>query len=194
MFENLENLKLYSPIPKSNFIPNLFEELNNNSKKIFSANSDKKSITKVLGDNGWYGLLSSIVNNISEKAVINFKITSTQNSCIMFGISFSEIENPVSKGSYQQMDAENLSFMFYCYNSSIYSKGRSHKYGSGICVEGDVITMIIDFPNKTISFRKNGNIFTEPFSINLIEKPEMRKKMRFALDMCEYGDEIVFLE
>lgn len=192
---NLEAFKLYCPVPKTNYIPNFFEQHNSNTTKIFSFDVERRSITKTLGDNGWYGVTSTkIPDVVSEKLIINFKISSTQNSCIMFGISFSDMENPINKGSYQQMDPENLSFMFYCYNSSIYSKGRSHKYGIGLCSEGEIITMIIDFQNKTISFRKNGNLFADPFSIGILESPQYKKNMRFAVDMCEYGDEIRFLD
>ena len=83
--------------------------------------------------------------------------------------------------------------MFYCYNSSIYSKGRSNKYGSGVCVDGDVITLTIDFLNSTIAFRKNGIHFSDPFKVSCLEKADYRKKLRFGVDMCEYGDEIMFI-
>jgi len=192
--QNLENFKLYSTIPRSNYIPNFFIDNNENNNKIFSLSKGKNSISKEIGDNAWYGILSAPIDASSERLVINFKIMKTQNSCVMFGISFSEMKNTVQKGSYQQMDNDNLSYMFYCYNSSIYSKGRSHKYGNGMCVEGDVITMIIDIINRSISFRKNGNYIADPFSVSFLEKVENRKKMRFAVDMCEFRDEIVFLD
>lgn len=192
--QNFEQFKLYSNIPKSNYIPNFFTDNNENNNKIFSLSKEKKSISKEIGDNAWYGILSAPIEVSSDKLILNFKILKTQNSCIMFGISFSEMKNPVLKGSYQQMDNDNLSFMFYCYNSSIYSKARSHKYGNGMCSEGDVITIIIDFINRCILFRKNGNYIADHFNVSLLEKAENRRKMRFALDMCEYKDEIIFLD
>ena len=188
--KNLDNFKLYNPVPLSNFIPNFFEV---NSAKIFSISKEKNSIKKILGDNEWYGILSLPIQINSERQIINFKIISTQNSCIMFGISFSNLENPIKKGSYQQLDDENFSYMFYCYNSSIYSKGRSNKYGSGVCVDGDVITLTIYFLNSTIAFRKNGIHFSDPFKVSCLEKADYRKKLRFGVDMCEYGDEIMFI-
>ncbi len=195
---NIDNLKLYSSVPNSNFVPNLFNfnfsNFSTSMKDIFDINPDMYSIIKISENHGWYGISSEPIQLTKDKVVINMKLRKTVSACVMFGITFSNQKCPLVDGFYQQTSNNDSSYMYYCYNSSVYSKGRSHNYGTGSCVENDVITMIIDPVNNNIVFRRNGVQCSEPIEVDFFqEDTDLKGNLRVALDFCEYLDEVMFL-
>jgi len=196
---NMDNLKLYSPIPASTFVPNLFNfEFTNytpSMKDIFDINAETYAITKISENHGWYGISSEPIILTKEKVIVNMKIKKSVNSTIMFGITFSNQKCPLTDGFYQQTNPNDSSYMYYCYNSAVYSKGRSHNYGTGSCVENDVITLIIDPIEGKIVFRRNGVQCSDPIDVDFFQQEvvEMKGSLRIALDFSEYLDEVMFL-
>ena len=123
------------------------------------------------------------------------KILKSQTSCIMFGISFSNHKSPLKNGFYNSTENENSSYMFYAYNSSLYIGGRSMTQQglTSSCAEGDVITLIVETFQNTISFRKNGNLVIEPFEVKMLAFEEAKKNLKVCVDFCENSDSIMFL-
>jgi len=182
-----------------------------NINKIFEINSDNYSLCKICENSGWYGISSRPIfstkllnssskssnnyDNANEKITINIKIKKTNNSCIMFGITFSELPSPLKNGFYSITEENESSIMFYCYNSSIYCQGRSSLNKDSIsCIEGDIISLLIDTGNNTVSFKKNGVPMCTPIEIKLMLIEEYKTKMRIAMDLCDYLDHVVFME
>jgi hypothetical protein len=194
--KNLENFKLYSQIPQSNFIPNFFnKDLSINTNNVFQINSESYSISKISNNHGWYGISSEPIELGNEKIIMNMKILNSISSCIMFGITFSNQKCPLTGGFYQQTKSCDASYMFYCYNLSVYFKGRSQEYSNGSCVENDIITLIIDPINKCIFFRKNGVLISDNILVDFFKQDDFDTKgiVRVALDFCDSTDEIIFL-
>jgi hypothetical protein len=211
--KKIESMKLYSTIPQSNFLPNFFDSnysnMNSNELyKIFKINDENYCITKIQENYGWYGISSqnldlslrsnlnqSISNPLNGKFIINMKILKSQTSCIMFGISFSNHKSPLKNGFYNSTENENYSYMFYAYNSSLYIGGRSMTQQglTSSCAEGDVITLIVETFQNTISFRKNGNLVIEPFEVKMLASEEAKKNLKVCVDFCENSDSIMFL-
>ena len=193
---NMDNQKLYSSVPASTFVPNFFNldfsTFNTNFKDIFDINQEFYSITKISENHGWYGISSEPLQLTKEKVIVNMKIKKGS-GCMMFGITFSNQKCPLIDGFYQQTNPSDSSYMYYCYNSAVYSKGRSHIYGSGCCVENDVITLIIDPVNNHIIFRRNGVQMSDPIEVDFFQQEEMKGSLRIAIDFSEYLDEIMFL-
>jgi hypothetical protein len=184
-----------------------------NINKIFEINyTDYYSLCKICENSGWYGISSRPIfstklwnststssnfnyDNANEKITINMKIKKTNNSCIMFGITFSDLPSPLKNGFYSITEENNCSIMFYCYNSSIYYQGRSSFVKDSIsCIEGDVISLLFETGNNTVSFKKNGVPICTPIEIKLMFIEENRMKMRIAIDLCDYLDQVIFME
>jgi hypothetical protein len=184
MFNEL-NLKInkmsdYSIVPISNYLPR-FEKVDDN---IISINNNR--ISKVIDNTGWYGISSLPIKLTNDKTIINSKLVNTSHSCVMIGITYSNMKAPLEKGFYQLTETEDESYMFYCFNSSIYNKGRAGE--SSKCMStNDIVTIIIDKTNSELSFRCNGSfIASMHIDINL--------DIRLAIDLCDYGDELFLLE
>jgi len=196
---NMDNLKFYSSVPASNFVPNLFNfessNFSTNVKDVFDINGENYSITKISENHGWYGISSEPIQLSKEKIIVNMKIKKSVSSCIMFGITFSNQKCPLVDGFYQQTNPKDSSYMYYCYNSAVYSMGRSHNYGTGSCVENDVITLIIDPINNNIVFRRNGVQCSDPIEVDFFSQEvlDTKRSLRIAFDLSEYLDEVIFL-
>ena len=163
--------KKYSPIYQSNFVPNFFDN-DLSQENIFFLDKQNFIIKKSSKNLGWYGLSSKILFNVNNSIsssligyndeqdiiIINMKINNTINSCIMFGITWSNEQNPVEKGFYSFTNDKNKSLMFYCFNSAIYHKGvvMVSNPKEKKCYDGEIITMIIKKSKNTVQFRKNG--------------------------------------
>ena len=196
----------YNPIYPSNFVPNFYER-NLNKEDIFYLDKKNFIIRKISKNLGWYGISSELIINFNDNPsmtssmigyndeqdtiIINMKINNTINSCIMFGITWSNMEVPAEKGFYSYTTENNKSLMFYCYNSAIYRKGVimvSHPKEKK-CYDGEIITMIIKKSKNSIQFRKNGKPIFDAFTISGLNK----SLIRAAVDMSDYDDEIEFL-
>ena len=196
--------KKYSPIYPSNFVPNFFDNKLSN-ENIFILDKKNFLIKKASKNLGWYGISSQVLFNINNSIsasmigfndqqdiiIINMKIINTINSCIMFGITWSNDENPVEKGFYSFTNDKNKSLMFYCFNSAIYHKGvvMVSNPKEKKCYDGEIITMIIKKSKNTVQFRKNGKpVF------DAIDVPELNQSLiRAAVDMSDFDDEVEFL-
>ena len=196
--------KKYSPIYPSNFVPNFFDNKLSN-ENIFILDKKNFLIKKASKNLGWYGISSQVLFNINNSIsssmigfndqqdiiIINMKIINTINSCIMFGITWSNEENPVEKGFYSFTNDKNKSLMFYCFNSAIYHKGvvMVSNPKEKKCYDGEIITMIIKKSKNTVQFRKNGKpVF------DAIDVPELNQSLiRAAVDMSDFDDEVEFL-
>ena len=196
--------KKYSPIYPSNFVPNFFDN-KLSQEKIFFLDKTNFIIKKASKNLGWYGISSQYLFNISnsmassmigynddlDTIIINMKIINTINSCIMFGITWSNEENPVEKGFYSFTNDKNKSLMFYCFNSAIYHKGviMVSNPKDKKSYDGEIITLIIKKSKNTVQFRKNGKPVFDPINI-----PELNQSLiRAAIDMSDFDDEIEFL-
>ena len=196
--------KKYSPIYPSNFVPNFFDN-KLSQENIFFLNKKNFVIKKSSKNLGWYGISSQILFNINNSTassmlgfnyeqdtiIINMKIINTINSCIMFGITWSNEENPVEKGFYSFTNDKNRSLMFYCFNSAIYHKGviMVSNPKEKKCYDGEIISLIIKRSKNTVQFRKNGKPVFDPINI-----PELNQSLiRAAVDMSDFDDEIEFL-
>ena len=196
----------YNPIYPSNFVPNFYER-NLNKEDIFYLDKKNFIIRKISKNLGWYGISSELIINFNDNPsmtssmigyndeqdtiIINMKINNTINSCIMFGITWSNMEVPAEKGFYSYTTENNKSLMFYCYNSAIYRKGVimvSHPKEKK-CYDGEIITMIIKKSKNSIQFRKNGKPIFDAFTISGLNK----SLIRAAVDMSDYDDEVEFL-
>ena len=196
--------KKSSPIYPSNFVPNFFDNKLSN-ENIFILDKKNFLIKKASKNLGWYGISSQVLFNINNSIsasmigfndqqdiiIINMKIINTINSCIMFGITWSNEENPVEKGFYSFTNDKNKSLMFYCFNSAIYHKGvvMVSNPKEKKCYDGEIITMIIKKSKNTVQFRKNGKpVF------DAIDVPELNQSLiRAAVDMSDFDDEVEFL-
>ena len=196
--------KKYSPIYPSNFVPNFFDN-KLSQENIFFLDKKNFLIKKASKNLGWYGISSQYLFNINnttgssmigfndeqDTIIINMKILNTINSCIMFGITWSNEKNPVEKGFYSYTNDKNRSLMFYCFNSAIYHKGVimvSHPKEKK-CYDGEIISLIIKKSKNTVQFRKNGKPVFDPINI-----PELNTSLiRAAVDMSDFDDEIEFL-
>ena len=196
--------KKYSPIYQSNFVPNFFDN-DLSQENIFFLDKQNFIIKKSSKNLGWYGLSSKILFNVNNSIsssligyndeqdiiIINMKINNTINSCIMFGITWSNEQNPVEKGFYSFTNDKNKSLMFYCFNSAIYHKGvvMVSNPKEKKCYDGEVITMIIKKSKNTVQFRKNGKPVFDAINI-----PELNQSLiRAAVDMSDFDDEVEFL-
>ena len=196
--------KKYSPIYQSNFVPNFFDN-NISQENIFFLDKQNFIIKKSSKNLGWYGLSSKILFNVNNSIsssligyndeqdiiIINMKINNTINSCIMFGITWSNEQNPVEKGFYSFTNDKNKSLMFYCFNSAIYHKGvvMVSNPKEKKCYDGEIITMIIKKSKNTVQFRKNGKPVFDAINI-----PELNQSLiRAAVDMSDFDDEVEFL-
>ena len=209
---NLNNFREFIIIPKSNFVPNFYDKKLTN-EDVFELDRENFTIMKNTQNYGWYGISSeylfeknlnlssnnsltkssmiNINNNNLDVIIINMKILNTQNSCVMFGLTWSEKESPIETGFYSQTTEENKSIIFYCFNSAIYFKGivtfafESDKK----CNDGEIITMIVCHSKGTVEFKKNGKLIHEPFPIGNFDM----MKIRACVDLCDYGDKVIFL-
>ena len=196
--------KKYSPIYPSNFVPNFFDN-KLSQENIFFLDKKNFIIKKASKNLGWYGISSQYLFNISNSTgssmigfndeqdtiIINMKIINTINSCIMFGITWSNEENPVEKGFYSYTNDKNKSLMFYCFNSAIYHKGviMVSNPKEKKCYDGEIISLIIKRSKNTVQFRKNGKPVFDPINI-----PELNQSLiRAAVDMSDFDDEVEFL-
>ena len=196
--------KKYSPIYQSNFVPNFFDN-KLSQENIFFLDKQNFIIKKSSKNLGWYGLSSQVLFNVNNSIsssligfndeqdviIINMKINNTINSCIMFGITWSNEENPVEKGFYSFTNDTNKSLMFYCFNSAIYHKGvvMVSNPKEKTCYDGEVITMIIKKSKNTVQFRKNGKPVFDAINI-----PGLNQSLiRAAIDMSDFDDEVEFL-
>ena len=196
--------KKYSPIYQSNFVPNFFDN-NLSQENIFFLDKQNFIIKKSSKNLGWYGLSSQILYNVNNSIsssligyndeqdviIINMKIINTINSCIMFGITWSNEQNPVEKGFYSFTNDKNKSLMFYCFNSAIYHKGvvMVSNPKEKKCYDGEIVTMIIKKSKNTVQFRKNGKPVFDAINI-----PELNQSLiRAAVDMSDFDDEVEFL-
>ena len=196
--------KKYSPIYQSNFVPNFFDN-DLSQENIFFLEKQNFIIKKSSKNLGWYGLSSKILFNVNNSIsssligyndeqdiiIINMKINNTINSCIMFGITWSNEQNPVEKGFYSFTNDKNKSLMFYCFNSAIYHKGvvMVSNPKEKKCYDGEIITMIIKKSKNTVQFRKNGKPVFDAINI-----PELNQSLiRAAVDMSDFDDEVEFL-
>ena len=196
--------KKYSPIYQSNFVPNFFDN-DLSQENIFFLDKQNFIIKKSSKNLGWYGLSSKILFNVNNSIsssligyndeqdiiIINMKINNTINSCIMFGITWSNEQNPVEKGFYSFTNDKNKSLMFYCFNSAIYHKGvvMVSNPKEKKCYDGEIITMIIKKSKNTVQFRKNGKPVFDAINI-----PELNQSLiRAAVDMSDFDDEVEFL-
>ena len=196
--------KKYSPIYQSNFVPNFFDN-DLSQENIFFLDKQNFIIKKSSKNLGWYGLSSKILFNVNNSIsssligyndeqdiiIINMKINNTINSCIMFGITWSNEQNPVEKGFYSFTNDKNKSLMFYCFNSAIYHKGvvMVSNPKEKKCYDGEIITMIIKKSKNTVQFRKNGKPVFDAINI-----PELNQNLiRAAVDMSDFDDEVEFL-
>ena len=196
--------KKYSPIYQSNFVPNFFDN-DLSQDNIFFLDKQNFIIKKSSKNLGWYGLSSKILFNVNNSIsssligyndeqdiiIINMKINNTINSCIMFGITWSNEQNPVEKGFYSFTNDKNKSLMFYCFNSAIYHKGvvMVSNPKEKKCYDGEIITMIIKKSKNTVQFRKNGKPVFDAINI-----PELNQSLiRAAVDMSDFDDEVEFL-
>ena len=196
--------KKYSPIYPSNFVPNFFDN-RLSQENIFFLDKTHFIVKKCSKNLGWYGISSQILFNLNNSVassmlgynddqdtiIINMKIINTINSCIMFGVTWSNEENPVEKGFYSFANDKNKSLMFYCFNSAIYHKGviMVSNPKEKKCYDGEIITMIIKRSKNTVQFRKNGKPVFDPIFI-----PELNQSLiRAAIDMSDFDDEVEFL-
>ena len=196
--------KKYSPIYQSNFVPNFFDN-DLSQDNIFFLDKQNFIIKKSSKNLGWYGLSSKILFNVNNSIsssligyndeqdiiIINMKINNTINSCIMFGITWSNEQNPVEKGFYSFTNDKNKSLMFYCFNSAIYHKGvvMVSNPKEKKCYDGEIITLIIKKSKNTVQFRKNGKPVFDAINI-----PELNQSLiRAAVDMSDFDDEVEFL-
>ena len=196
--------KKYSPIYQSNFVPNFFDN-DLSQENIFFLDKQNFIIKKSSKNLGWYGLSSKILFNVNNSIsssligyndeqdiiIINMKINNTINSCIMFGITWSNEQNPVEKGFYSFTNDKNKSLMFYCFNSAIYHKGvvMVSNPKEKKCYDGEIITMIIKKSKNTVQFRKNGKPVFDAINI-----PGLNQSLiRAAVDMSDFDDEVEFL-
>ena len=82
--------------------------------------------------------------------------------------------------------------MFFCYNGAIYCKGvivaqfENEKSRN----DGDIVTAIVDIKMGVIEFRRNGKLMHDGFPFG---KNFNVKKIRACVDMCDCGDEVMFL-
>jgi hypothetical protein len=82
--------------------------------------------------------------------------------------------------------------MFYCYNSSIYFRGRANVPSQiNSCIDNDIISLIIDTVNNTLSFRKNGIQVSD--MIELVKIEDLNQQIKFVVDFCDQNDEVMFL-
>jgi len=196
--------KKYLSIYQSNFVPNFFDN-KLSQENIFFLDKQNFIIKKSSKNLGWYGLSSQVLFNVNNSIsssligfndeqdviIINMKINNTINSCIMFGITWSNEENPVEKGFYSFTNDTNKSLMFYCFNSAIYHKGvvMVSNPKEKKCYDGEVITMIIKKSKNTVQFRKNGKPVFDAINI-----PGLNQSLiRAAIDMSDFDDEVEFL-
>jgi len=196
--------KKYLSIYQSNFVPNFFDN-KLSQENIFFLDKQNFIIKKSSKNLGWYGLSSQVLFNVNNSIsssligfndeqdviIINMKINNTINSCIMFGITWSNEANPVEKGFYSFTNDTNKSLMFYCFNSAIYHKGvvMVSNPKEKKCYDGEVITMIIKKSKNTVQFRKNGKPVFDAINI-----PGLNQSLiRAAVDMSDFDDEIEFL-
>ena len=196
--------KKYLSIYQSNFVPNFFDN-KLSQENIFFLDKQNFIIKKSSKNLGWYGLSSQVLFNVNNSIsssligyndeqdiiIINMKINNTINSCIMFGITWSNEQNPVEKGFYSFTNDKNKSLMFYCFNSAIYHKGvvMVSNPKEKKCYDGEIITMIIKKSKNTVQFRKNGKPVFDAINI-----PELNQSLiRAAVDMSDFDDEVEFL-
>ena len=196
--------KKYLSIYQSNFVPNFFDN-KLSQENIFFLDKQNFIIKKSSKNLGWYGLSSQVLFNVNNSIsssligfndeqdviIINMKINNTINSCIMFGITWSNEANPVEKGFYSFTNDTNKSLMFYCFNSAIYHKGvvMVSNPKEKKCYDGEVITMIIKKSKNTVQFRKNGKPVFDAINI-----PGLNQSLiRAAVDMSDFDDEVEFL-
>ena len=196
----------YNPIYPSNFVPNFYDK-NLKNENIFYLDKKNFIIRKSSKNLGWYGISSELLFNMDnnpsitssmigyndelDTIIINMKINNTINSCIMFGITWSNEDVPAEKGFYSFTSEKNKSLMFYCYNSAIYHKGVimvSHPKEKK-CYDGEIITMIIKKSKNTVQFRRNGKPIFDPIPVTGLRN----SLIKAAVDMSDYDDEVEFL-
>ena len=198
--------KKYSPIFQSNFVPNFYDSQLKNDK-IFYLDKRQFIIRKTNQNFGWYGISSEYLYNVinisntkssmigfndeQDTIIINMKIANTSNSCIMFGITWSNESIPLEKGFYSSTDEKNKSLMFYCFNSSVYHKGvvMINNPKDKKCYDGEIITLVIKRSKNSVQFRKNGKPVYDPIIIPGLDK----SLIRTAVDLCDCDDEVEFL-
>lgn len=185
----LNKTKSYSIIPFSNYVP-LFTEVPP-TQKIIKIDPTNLTIQKISENVGWYGISSS--NNFNtvkeqDKIIVNMKIIKTANSCIMFGVTFSDEHGPLENGFYHQIF--DKSYIFYCFNCAVYSKGVviAEYEKEKTCNEGDIISIIFDINESGLEFRRNGKLMHSK-----IRDIDMNK-MKICVDLSDYGDEVMFLK
>jgi hypothetical protein len=176
----IDKIREYSIIPISNYLPK-YDRIED---KIISISNNR--ISKVIDNTGWYGTCSLPIKLTNDKTIINSKIINTTNSCIMIGITYSKLKPPIEKGFYQLTEPEDESYMFYCFNSSIYNKGRASESSKSL-TQNDIVTIIIDRINSELSFRCNGTFIANMHIDTSLD-------IKLAVDLCDNGDELILLE
>jgi len=176
----IDKIKDYQIIPFSNYSPT-FSLIDNNIISI-----KNNHITKISDNYGWFGISSKPLLLTHDKTIINFKIFNTISSCIMIGLTYSELSIPLEKGFYQRTELENQSLMFYCYNSSTYIRGRSNDEVNNISMENDIISVIINKNINEVAFYKNGACISN-------NNIDLSREIRLAIDLCDYNDEIIII-
>jgi hypothetical protein len=180
--KKFSDMKEYFTVPICNFQPSF------SPNDVFTVENNR--LMKSSLNHGWYGIASNRIDiDQLGKAVVNMKIKKTANSCIMFGVTFADTTGPLLNGFYQQTEDCSTGYMFYCYNHSVYYKGRATGENGSGCMENDIITITIEKVNHglTLSFRRNGNLVSD-----IIEIDQYESSPRIAVDLCDQ-DEIIFL-
>jgi len=190
VYRTVQNLKQISVIPSANIKPE-FSKLSNN--QIFDISEEESYLTiKKYQDNlGWYGISSQLIETQTpyNKVIINIKIIQTFNSCIFFGITFSSQNSPLQKGFYTQTDDENVSYMLYLHNCSLYTRGVSINSGTDEPTRcEDIITLMLDLDHNTMVFKKNGITVIPTKQID-----QNFQNLRIALDFSDLDDKIMFV-
>ena len=183
--------RLYSIIPISNHNPN-FSDIKS-EQKIFSIDKSTNRVKKISENVGWFGISSDrIFKDKEDKIIMNMKILNTSGKCIVFGITCSEERGPIQGGFYPLIYDKDCSYMFFCYNGAIYCKGVivAQFENEKSCNDGDIVTVIVDIKMGVIEFRRNGKLMHDGFPFG---KNFNVKKIRACVDMCDCGDEVMFL-
>jgi hypothetical protein len=154
---------------------------------------NEHTITKIDKNAGWFGIASNpIVNETSSIIIVNIKLIKTIGSCIMIGITCSDAPSPVSNGYYHHTSKKDFSYVFYCFNSSLYRQGVTVLEKDKLCSEGDIITIKLDMNSKAVEFRRNGDsVYNEQITLDGWIRD--LSKIRFSVDLSDCGDTVMFI-
>lgn len=190
--DDLKRCIYYSVTPYSNYFP---EFITNNTRinKTFKVDMNEHTITKIDKNAGWFGVASNpIANETSSIIIVNIKLIKTVGSCIMIGITCSDAPSPVSNGYYHLTSKKDFSYVFYCFNSSLYRQGVTVLEKDKLCNEGDIITIKLDMNSKAVEFRRNGDsVYNEQITLDGWIRD--LSKIRFSVDLSDCGDTVMFI-